>query len=46
MNRAHPSKVIERDGFTAFELGLSHGASVLFALSDGNITTPAEITHG
>lgn len=36
MNGIHSSKVIEKNGFTAFELGLSQGASMLFALPDGD----------
>ena len=36
MNGIRSSKVIEKNGFTAFELGLSQGASMLFALPDGD----------
>ena len=35
MNEICSSRVIEKNGFTAFELGLSQGASMLFALPDG-----------
>lgn len=36
MNGICPSRVIEKNGFTAFGLGLSQGASMLFALPDGD----------
>lgn len=36
MNGTRPSKVLEKSGFTAFELELSQGASMLFALPDGD----------
>ena len=36
MNEICSSRVIEKNGFTAFELGLSQGASMLFALPDGD----------
>lgn len=36
MNGIRSSRVIEKNGFTAFELGLSQGASMLFALPDGS----------
>lgn len=36
MNGIRSSKVIEKNGFTAFELGLSQGVSMLFALPDGD----------
>ena len=36
MNGMRSSKVIEKNGFTAFELGLSQGATMLFALPDGD----------
>lgn len=35
MNEICSNRVIEKNGFTAFELGLSQGASMLFALPDG-----------
>ena len=36
MNGIRSSRVIEKNGFTAFELGLSQGVSMLFALPDGD----------
>lgn len=36
MNGICSSKVLEKNGFTAFELELSQGASALFALPDGD----------
>lgn len=36
MNGICSSRVIEKNGFTAFGLGLSQGASMLFALPDGD----------
>ena len=38
MNGICSSKVLEKSGFTAFELGLSQGASMLFAFPDGNFS--------
>ena len=45
MNGIRSSKVIEKNGFTAFELGLSQGASMLFALPDGDSVRFEDALH-